>query len=376
MADAGEHSYRVFEVSMRLHQLARASLVARFQGDDVPAKSLLLFKGGEETCRHETGESGRTDLRDRLPASTAKDVVAVVCLCARCWGADHEDLFRQESTFQYLFGVKEAGCYATIEAKTGFTTLYIPHLPEVYAIWMGEIKTPEQFKAEYEVDAVHFVDELKATVEAYGPERIYVSKGQNTDSGSFSVPAHVEGLEGVVYDDSRLYYDVVACRMIKNEEELRLMRFVNEVSSDAHLQMMRRARPGMMEYQLEALYVANAYYFGGCRLLSYTAIAGSGKNSAVLHHGHAGAPNNKLIEDGDMILVDMGAELHCYASDITNCFPANGKFTEDQKLIFETVAAMQRAVLEAMRPGVQWLDMHELAYRVMCERLLAAGLMR
>lgn len=164
--------------------------------------------------------------------------------------------------------------------------------------------------------------------------------------------------------------------MFKNEEELKLMRFINEVSSEAHFQLMRRARPGMMEYQLEALYIANAYYFGGCRLLSYTAISGSGKNSAVLHYGHAGAPNNKLIEDGDMILVDMGAELHCYASDITNSFPANGRFTEDQKLIFETVAAMQNAVLEAMRPGTQWMDMHALAYRVMSERLLAAGLLR
>lgn len=62
------------------------------------------------------------------------------------FAADHEDLFRQESSFQYLFGVKEAGCYATIETKTGVTTLYVPRLPEVYAVWMGEIKTLEQFK--------------------------------------------------------------------------------------------------------------------------------------------------------------------------------------------------------------------------------------
>jgi Xaa-Pro dipeptidase len=71
----------------------------------------------------------------------------------------------------------------------------------------------------------------------------------------------------------------------------------------------------------------------------------------------------------------MGAELYCYASDITNSFPSNGVFSQKQKLIFETVQRMQWAVLDAMRPGVVWVDMHALAYRVMCEELKAAGLL-
>ena len=76
-----------------------------------------------------------------------------------------------------------------------------------------------------------------------------------------------------------------------------------------------------------------------------------------------------------MVLCDMGAELYCYASDITNSFPANGCFSADQRLIFETVSAMQKAVLEAMGPGVFWPDMQELAYMVMCQRLAGAGLL-
>ncbi|CAE8650174.1 unnamed protein product [Polarella glacialis] len=130
-----------------------------------------------------------------------------------------------------------------------------------------------------------------------------------------------------------------------------------------------------MEYQLESTFAYSCHYNGGCRLLSYTPIAGSGPNSAVLHYGHAGAPNDRKLEDGDIVLCDMGSELYCYASDITNSFPASGTFTADQRLIFETVAAMQSAVLGAMRSGVQWAAMHELAYRVLCERLAAAGLL-
>ncbi|CAE8594229.1 unnamed protein product, partial [Polarella glacialis] len=168
---------------------------------------------------------------------------------------------------------------------------------------------------------------------------------------------------------------VYESRAVKNEEELRLLRYVNRVSSDAHIAMMRQARPGIMEYQLESTFAYSCHYNGGCRLLSYTPIAGSGPNSAVLHYGHAGAPNDRKLEDGDIVLCDMGSELYCYASDITNSFPASGTFTADQRLIFETVAAMQSAVLGAMRSGVQWAAMHELAYRVLCERLAAAGLL-
>ncbi|XP_030881156.1 xaa-Pro dipeptidase [Leptonychotes weddellii] len=84
---------------------------------------------------------------------------------------------------------------------------------------------------------------------------------------------------------------------------------------------------------------------------SYTCICGSGENSAVLHYGHAGAPNDRTIQDGDMCLFDMGGEYYCFSSDITCSFPANGKFTADQKAIYEAVLRSCRAVMSAMKPG-------------------------
>ena len=153
------------------------------------------------------------------------------------------------------------------------------------------------------------------------------------------------------------------------------MRFVNDVSNDAHFKVMQTCKPGMYEYQLEANFLHSCYYEGMCRHSAYTSICGCGPNSAVLHYGHAGAPNDRLISNGDMLLLDMGAERFCYASDITCSFPANGKFTEEQKLIFNTVAAMQDAVFNALKPGVCWKDMHALAYRVAAEHLVAGGLL-
>ncbi|MBN3284717.1 PEPD dipeptidase, partial [Polyodon spathula] len=87
------------------------------------------------------------------------------------------------------------------------------------------------------------------------------------------------------------------------------------------------------------------------RHTSYTCICGSGNNSSVLHYGHAAAPNDKTIEDGDMCLFDMGGEYYCYSSDITCSFPANGKFTADQRAIYEAVLKSSRAVMAAVKPG-------------------------
>jgi Xaa-Pro aminopeptidase len=121
---------------------------------------------------------------------------------------------------------------------------------------------------------------------------------------------------------------------------------------------MRGVRPGMFEYQLESLFLHHGYFRGGCRHSAYISICGCGPNSAVLHYGHAAAPNDRRIGAGDMLLLDMGAEYHCYASDITCSFPASGRFTPDQRVVFEAVQAMQFAVMDALRPGVAWKDMH------------------
>ena len=101
----------------------------------------------------------------------------------------------------------------------------------------------------------------------------------------------------------------------------------------------------------------------------------SGINSAVLHYGHAGAPNDKKIAESDLCLFDMGGEYYCYASDITCTFPANGKFTPEQRFVYEAVLKANRAVLSAVKPGVSWVDMHLLAERIELEEMKKEGLL-
>jgi Xaa-Pro dipeptidase len=180
-------------------------------------------------------------------------------------------------------------------------------------------------------------------------------------------------------DTALLWPAITECRVIKTAKEQALLRFINTVSSEAHLAVMQHtdARSGVQkEYQLESLFRHWCYYHGGARYLSYTCICASGPNGATLHYGHAGEPNGKTVRDGDMCLFDMGGEYHCYGSDITTSYPANGRFSADQRMVYEAVLASQLAVMDALRPGVSWVDMHALSYRVLLTQLTAGGLLR
>ena len=358
----GKGTYRV---QHDLPRAARRKLVAALAAAG-HADGVVLLRGGVETTRNDT---------------------------------DHEPVFRQESYFQYFFGVAEPDCYGMIELPSGRATLFVPRLAPEYAVWMGAIKPPGQFKARYRVDACDYTDRvaevLASTVLGSGGEggssgggdghgKIYVLAGENTDSGldiAKVLPVSSVADGGVIpsecvtrVDRAALYEIAAECRVVKSADEIDLMRYVAWVASCAHASVMRDARPGMMEYQLEALFLFHCAFHGGCRHAAYTSICACGPNSSVLHYGHAGAPNDRLLEPSDMALLDMGCEYFCYASDITCSFPVSGDFTPDQRLVYEAVLDAQRQILGQMRPGVAWSDMHALMWRVILTHLRRHGL--
>ncbi|XP_019348486.1 xaa-Pro dipeptidase isoform X3 [Alligator mississippiensis] len=255
------------------------------QNKDVQKNSIVLLQGGEDAQRYCT---------------------------------DTGIVFRQESYFHWTFGVTEADCYGAVDVDTGRSILFVPKLPESYAVWMGKFNVNNKI----------------------------------------------------------LHPEIAECRVIKTDMELEVMRYTNKISSEAHKEVMKAVKVGMKEYEMESLFEHYCYTRGGMRHTSYTCICGSGENSSVLHYGHAGAPNDKTIGDGDLCLFDMGGEYYCYGSDITCTFPANGKFTPDQRAIYEAVLKSSRAVMKAVRPGVAWPDMHRLADRVHLEELTKIGILQ
>eukprot|EP00916_Digyalum_oweni_P001781 GHVL01003433.1.p1 GENE.GHVL01003433.1~~GHVL01003433.1.p1 ORF type:complete len:499 (+),score=45.55 GHVL01003433.1:1-1497(+) len=290
--------------------------------------------------------------------------------------SDNEPLFRQESYFHWTFGVEEPDCFGALDVDTGKAILFPPKLPESYAVWMGKLLTEEEFRYRYGVDEVHFADKIAQVLTGKKPSVLLTLHGKNSDSGKYSQEAVFEGIGQFKVNNQLLHPEITECRVFKSDTELALLRYVNRISSEAHKAVMKNMQPGMYEYQAESVFKNYCQYMGGMRAQSYTCICASGDNASVLHYGHAGAPNSKQINDGDMCLFDMGGEYYCYGADITCSFPCNGKFTEKQRQVYETVYNASRAVMEGCKPGVCWVDMHKLAERVTLEGLKKMGAVR
>ncbi|XP_059849331.1 xaa-Pro dipeptidase [Hypanus sabinus] len=331
-------------VPMALFALNRQRLCEKLRKNaEVPKKSVMVLQGGEQTQRYCT---------------------------------DTDVIFRQESYFHWTFGVTESDCYGAVDVATGKSLLFVPKLPESYATWMGTIHSREHFKRKYAVDEVHFACDVAEVLKKLQPDVLLTLRGLNTDSGHTTREASFEGISQFNVNNVLLHPEIAECRVIKTDMELELLRYTNRISSEAHKEVMKAVRVGMKEYELESLFQHYCYNRGGMRHTSYTCICGSGLNSSVLHYGHAGAPNDKTIQDGDMCLFDMGGEYYCYGSDITCSFPANGRFTPEQRDVYQAVLKASRAVLSAIKPGVAWPDMHRLAERVQLEELARIGILK
>ena len=160
-----------------------------------------------------------------------------------------------------------------------------------------------------------------------------------------------------------------AMRLVKDSHELKLMRRAAEISCAAHLRAMQKTRAGWHEYQTEAE-LLHEFLRHGAQAVAYPSIVASGPNACVLHY----RDNNRLMADGELLLIDAGCEYQGYASDITRTFPVGGKFTGPQKDIYELVLASQHACLDAVKPGVEFHDYHKAAERVLAQGYVDLGL--
>ncbi|KAL4090532.1 hypothetical protein QTP88_025347 [Uroleucon formosanum] len=289
---------------------------------------------------------------------------------------DVDYIFRQEPYFHWTFGVSEPDCYGLIQVSNGEAHLFFPRVEETQTVWLGKPLSLDEYKCRYKVNYASYADTLGETLNTLKPSVILTLYGKNTDSDMTCKEAHFEGIDRFTLDNRILHKIIADCRVIKTDYEKEVMRYATKVTCNAHKSVMAKCKPDMHEYQCEANFLHYAYYVGGCRHVGYNNICCSGMNGAVLHYGHATEPNSKEIHDGDMCLFDMGASYSGYTADVTVSFPANGKFTNDQRAIYNTVLAASLAVMNAIKPGVSWVDMHILANKVMLRELREIDLLR
>mgnify|MGYP001817364629 FL=1 len=159
-------------------------------------------------------------------------------------------------------------------------------------------------------------------------------------------------------------------RLYKSRSEVRVMRTAAKVACSAHRRAMQACRPGMHEYEVEAE-LLHEFRRAGMEP-AYPGIVGGGENGCILHY----TANNSELLDGDLLLIDAGAEYDCYASDVTRTFPVNGRFSDAQRALYEVVLAAQLAAIKKVVPGNHWNDPHTAAVRVLTRGLIKLGILK
>lgn len=321
------------------------------------------------------------DHRRRLAAEIGTDGIAVVPASVET--ARNDDVmhdFRQDSTFFYLTGFEEpdAVCVIAPGHPDGEYVLFVrPRDPETEA-WTGYRAGVEGARRIHGADAAHQLDQLDGVLTRMMLGRSVLwyrmgDEGQDARITSLLGKArsyrtrYGRSAPGTVRDLS----DVVAeMRLRKSEEEIESMRAACSLTAEGHREAMRFTRPGLHEYQVQAA-MEYVWREAGSPRNGYPSIVASGPNACILHY----IENDRLMEDGDLLLIDAAAEIDHYSSDITRTFPVNGTFTAPQRALYDVVLAAQRAAIHAARPGAAFHDMHDTAVRVLTEGLVDLGLL-
>lgn len=294
---------------------------------------------------------------------------------------DVEYPFRQDSDFLYLTGFDEPDAVAVFlpGREEGEYVFFCREFDEKQALWTGRFAGLEEAVNEFGADQSYpietFAEQLPELMS--GCERIYYPIGKNAELDQQVVDA-MNDLRGKVRsgvhpprqinDLAPLIHEM---RLYKSEAELAAIQEAIRVSVRAHRRAMTYCRPGQYEYEIEAE-MAHEFMRNGLKSAAYPSIVAGGANACVLHYTR----NADVLNDGDLLLIDAGVECQGYASDITRTFPINGRFSEEQKLLYEWVLKAQLAAIEAIRPGRRWNEPHDAAVEVLTRGLVQLGLLK
>jgi Xaa-Pro aminopeptidase len=288
--------------------------------------------------------------------------------------------FRPDSDFFYLTGFPEPEAVAVLVPGRphGEYLLFCRDRDLEKETWNGRRAGPEgaveRFGADDAFPIGDIDDILPGLLESH--ERVFYTMGATPDFDQ-----RVIGWVNRIRSQSRagkqtpdefvsLEHFVHDMRLYKSRAEVKVMRQAANIAARAHKRAMQVCRPGMMEYELEAEYLHEFRRAGGEP--AYPSIVGGGENACVLHY----TENNAELNGGDLVLIDAGVEHQCYASDITRCFPVNGRFSKAQRAIYELVLDAQLAAIEEVYPGNNWNAPHDAAVKVITRGLVKLGLLK
>ncbi len=291
---------------------------------------------------------------------------------------DDYHYFIQESNFYYLTGVREPGYYAAIiiDEDDPKLSLFVPTPDERTKIFL-HVETLEDIEKKYNCSAYELV-KMQDEINKLNPSKIYVLNGVNSDSdkkvlsaADFLFTPPYSSLNERIDNNILIYECLADSRVCKSEEEIELLKYINEKTVEAHKITMKNIKNCKIERDVENTFFRSIRFSLYSRNHPYEHICGCGPNGSTLHY----IENDQELKDGQLILMDMGGIAAGYVSDVTSTVPVNGKFTDKQKEIYDIVLNANLAVKNNAKPGVSWLDMHLLAEKIIIEGLQKLGLL-
>lgn len=287
--------------------------------------------------------------------------------------------YRQDSNLFYLTGWEEPE--SVLIYRPGLkpeTVMFVRRRDVERETWDGFRYGPEGCEREFKVDKAYPIDEFAKVAPQLLKEvdKVYYRQYKNPemDHKIQEVLETVKALQGrtgygllSIHDADTLLGEL---RLVKSEYELTQLREACEISAQAHLAAMRFTRPGVTERQVQGVLAHNFYMRGSARE-GYNYIVASGNAATTLHYNF----NDQVCKDGDLLLIDAGAEFNYYTGDITRTYPVNGKFTDEQARVYEGVLKVQKRICDFVKPGIVFKELHDMGTSLLTDLMLELGLL-
>jgi len=319
----------------------------------------------------------REQLGLELPKNSA---VVIAGASTQYRNADSSHAFRQDSNFWYLTGFNEAESTLVLlvdGSKNIQSIAFVPEKDELKEIWDGYRAGPDGAVNDHGFDLAFKNTDINQKLPELiaGCDQVLYPVGKNrcldTDVIEWIKAAKSKDRHSSAIDIADVSSKVGNQRLIKDGDEITILKKACQISAEAHVEAMKFVKPGMTEQEMEAFYLYEFSKRGG-RFSAYTPIVAGGENACVLHY----VENSQPLKDGELLLVDAGCEYELYASDITRTFPINGKFTDPQLAIYEVVMEAQLKSIEAITADHNVMDAQIISEKIITQGLIDLGILK
>jgi len=294
--------------------------------------------------------------------------------------ADETYPFTPNRNFYYLTGIDEEKVIMVMVNINGEVSemLFIQENDPVMTKWVGETISEVEAKEVSDIEDIKFLKDFESTIAGYFDRFSMNNVFLDLERQEFNIPrTPSQNFAGEIMQRypyikvKNMYHDIALLRTIKREEEIELIKKAIDITYDGIKEIWSNAKPGMKEYEIEA-YFNYILKKNGVKDFAFPTIAATGKNATILHY----VDNNTKTEDGELMLLDLGAQYKYYNGDISRTFPINGKFTERQKEVYNIVLEANETVMKAVKPGVTTGELQDITKRVLAEGCKRIGLIK